>query len=208
MRLATDGCEVTTAAGGESALRRAPLPALVVTALFLAHALCSWGWMQDDAYITFRYARNLAGGQGLVFNPGERVEGYTNFLWVLFAAASESLGIPSARTMPFVGLACGAATVLLLFFFGRRLASASGPPRRWAGAPAALLLALSPGFALYAVTGLETPLFTALVLASAVAAALGRPLAFAAACSLAFLVRPEAALLGIGGAALLAYGSW
>ena len=36
----------------------------------------------DDAYISFRYARNLAEGLGFVYNAGERIEGYTNFLWV------------------------------------------------------------------------------------------------------------------------------
>lgn len=37
----------------------------------------------DDAMIGMRYAENLARGHGLVWNPGERVEGYTNFLWIL-----------------------------------------------------------------------------------------------------------------------------
>ncbi len=41
----------------------------------------SWG--NDDAYIPFRYARNLAEGKGLVLNAGERVEAYSNFLYVL-----------------------------------------------------------------------------------------------------------------------------
>jgi hypothetical protein len=40
-------------------------------------------WGNDDAYISYRYARNLARGHGLVFNPGERVEGYSNILYVL-----------------------------------------------------------------------------------------------------------------------------
>lgn len=40
-------------------------------------------WGLDDAYISYRYAQNLAQGNGLVFNRGERVEGYSNFLYVL-----------------------------------------------------------------------------------------------------------------------------
>ena len=40
----------------------------------------------DDAYISYRYAKNLVEGQGLVYNPGERVEGYSNFLFVLLTA--------------------------------------------------------------------------------------------------------------------------
>jgi tetratricopeptide (TPR) repeat protein len=50
----------------------------LVLAVYLAHAFYYRGLI-DDAFISFRYARNL----GLVFNPGERVEGYTNLLWVL-----------------------------------------------------------------------------------------------------------------------------
>ena len=40
-------------------------------------------WGCDDAYISYRYARNLVRGNGLVFNKGERVEGYSNFLYLL-----------------------------------------------------------------------------------------------------------------------------
>src|SRR4051812_34401047 len=40
-------------------------------------------WLADDAFISFRYAQNFASGLGLVFNPGEWVEGYTNFLWTI-----------------------------------------------------------------------------------------------------------------------------
>lgn len=49
---------------------------LGLAACELALGLC----VQEDAFISFRYARNLVDGHGLVFNPGERVEGYTNFL--------------------------------------------------------------------------------------------------------------------------------
>ena len=42
--------------------------------------------LDDDMMISMRYARNLAEGNGLVWNPGERVEGYTNFLWTVVMA--------------------------------------------------------------------------------------------------------------------------
>ena len=38
----------------------------------------SYVGLVDDAYISFRYSHNLAAGDGLVFNPGEYVEGYTS----------------------------------------------------------------------------------------------------------------------------------
>jgi arabinofuranosyltransferase len=37
----------------------------------------------DDAMISMRYAWNFSHGLGLVWNPGEYVEGYTNPLWTL-----------------------------------------------------------------------------------------------------------------------------
>lgn len=50
-------------------------------------------WVSDDAFISFRYAENLSRGLGLVFNAGERVEGYTNFLWTVILAAGMRLRI-------------------------------------------------------------------------------------------------------------------
>ena len=41
----------------------------------------------DDGMISMRYARMLVEGFGLVWNPGEYVEGYTNPLWTLVMAA-------------------------------------------------------------------------------------------------------------------------
>ena len=57
-------------------------------------------WIQDDAYISFRYARNLVEGDGLVFNPGDRVEGYTNFLWTMVAAVPLATGVEDP--LPFM----------------------------------------------------------------------------------------------------------
>lgn len=73
-------------------VRRAGGIALVALAVVTASAL-SWRWfveyhrnVVDDALISMVYARRLATGDGLVFNPGERVEGYTNFLWTVTLA--------------------------------------------------------------------------------------------------------------------------
>ncbi len=46
------------------------------------HAL-QYAFISDDAYISFRYAYNLAYHNELTFNLGDRVEGYTNFLWTV-----------------------------------------------------------------------------------------------------------------------------
>lgn len=52
----------------------------------------------DDAMISMRYAKNLANGYGLVWNPGgERVEGYTNPLWVFFMALFHLLPLSESK---------------------------------------------------------------------------------------------------------------
>ena len=61
-------------------------------ALLLLHSLFYFHYTSDDAYISYRYARNLADGVGLVWNPGEHVEGYSNFLWVVILAGLNKLG--------------------------------------------------------------------------------------------------------------------
>ena len=65
----------------------------------------------DDAMVSMRYARNLAGGYGLVWNPGaEPVEGYTNPLWVLFMTVLHWLPLPQSK----VSLAVQTTAALLL----------------------------------------------------------------------------------------------
>ena len=79
-----------------SAWPRAALAALV------PYAWLAWRfrWLCDDAYISFRYARHLAEGAGLRFNPGESppVEGYSNFLWTLWLALGELAGVAATTT--------------------------------------------------------------------------------------------------------------
>jgi hypothetical protein len=69
--------------------------ALMMSAALLAFAFfCvrSWPIVVDDAYIIFRYSRNLAAGFGLAWDPGAApVEGYTSFLWVMIMAVPFSL---------------------------------------------------------------------------------------------------------------------
>lgn len=95
------------------------VPFLVLVARF--------DFLTDDAFISFRYARNLAHGAGLVFNvaPGEApVEGYSNFLWVLALAAGEALGAPAPILSRVLSVAAGVALLFALTrFLARRVAS-------------------------------------------------------------------------------------
>ena len=178
---------------------------VLVAVLFLLHAAYYFGWIIDDAFVSFRYAQSLAHGHGLAFNPGERVEGYTNFAWVLIAAASLKIGIDPSMSMPVVGAACGLLLILFAARAGRVLAEAAGKPHPFAGLVAATLLAATPDLAFYAVSGLETALFALLVTCGAAMLVEARPRLFAASTAAAFLVRPEAGLLAVIGAAAFAW---
>jgi hypothetical protein len=69
-----------------------------------------WFVLDDDMMISMRYARNLVEGHGLVWNPGERVEGYTNFLWTIVMAGVHLLRVPD----PTISLAVKAVGFVLL----------------------------------------------------------------------------------------------
>jgi arabinofuranosyltransferase len=110
----------------------------------------------DDAYISFRYARNLLRGAGLVFNPGERVEGYTNFLWVLLSCVPIALHLDPFVAMRNLGLAAYVAWILLAStgFLATRGRSTKTV---WLVAAAALpVVALPDGLASFAGSGMET----------------------------------------------------
>ena len=71
----------------------------------------------DDAMVSMRYARNLAEGYGLTWNPGgERVEGYSNPLWVLLMAIFHLFPIPASKISLFIQTSGGLLLATNLFF--------------------------------------------------------------------------------------------
>jgi len=108
----------------------------------------------DDAYIVYRYARNLVAGEGLVFNPGERVEAYSDFLYVLLMAPA--FGVTNSGGVYFYSVLlnlifAGVAWGLLVFYLRRRL----GEGYALAGG---LLFALCLPLWVAVASGLETAL--------------------------------------------------
>ncbi len=117
----------------------------------------------DDAYITFRYARNLVVGRGLTYNAGERVEGYTNFSWTLLLALGLKLGASAEAWTKIVGAVCACATLVVTWLWAKRLF----PKSAWVAGAAAWLLASSVPFAAHAEMGLETQFFALLIVGGA-----------------------------------------
>ena len=174
---------------------------LSVPWLLLLAWLTSVAWfLTDDAFISFRYVRNLLEGHGLVFNPGEYVEGYTNFLWVLELAALWGLfGLRPEHTANWLSVAYTGATLATLWWW-----LAHSPTRHDRGFLAWLALGLLGSSATFAVWtsggGLETRQFTCFIVVAVVCLAVHRQqrwglLATSVSLAAAALTRPEGLLL-------------
>lgn len=174
-----------------------PWPAGIAVVVFVLATFFAGGDPVDDAGITYRYARNLAAGQGLCFNPGERVEGYVHFLWIVILAAVERLtDILPMEAGPMLGRMFGALSVMWVALLAGRFAGGMGRIRHLAP----WLLATNLYFILWSQAGLETPLFTWLALVSlhligkgGRAATLGAPLVLVGLC----MTRPEGVLVAL-----------
>lgn len=167
-------------------------------ALFVVTLIAFPRWTVDDAYITLRYAQNLAQGHGLVYNPGERVEGYTGILWTLLAAGAIWAHLPPLVVLDLVGLV---STLAMLGLVDQILIVLDTDlPRRLL---ARGLLIIAGWWAMHAMSGLETMLYTALLISS-VLAYLRRWAGLPVLVLLCALTRPEGALLTVA----LGAASW
>lgn len=160
-----------------------------------------WVFTIDDAFISMRYARNLADGHGLVWNVGEApVEGYTNFLWVLLLALGHVVRLPDPLLPGKLIAALCAVGILALV---QEMADEFYKCSRITSAVVVFLVALTPIVALHIDSGLETVPFAFFVLLVAYLAArrLAAPdskwlaIGFAVAGLIASLIRPEGVLV-------------
>ena len=176
----------------------AGLVAVVLVAAVLCEAWLKFYSYQDDAFIFFRYAENALSGQGPVFNPGERVEGFSSPLWLLLLVLAGAVGLSPLHVAGILGTVATVAVVLLSIRDARRCGPA-GPLSFMA--PVGLVLFFP--FVAWSVSGMETSLFTALVwgavsghrIARVEARRPGRDVGFFLAGAL--LTRPEAVLLAL-----------
>lgn len=118
--------------------------------------------LMDDAFISFRYAVNLSHGLGLVFNPAERVEGYTNFLWTVLLAICDWFGISVVLSSKILAMLSAIGTLLLLYLLGERVLAGHSQGLLPVAAPVVLFAAMGSQ-ARYVVSGMETLLFTFLL---------------------------------------------
>src|SRR3990170_1551106 len=148
-----------------------PVWAVTVAAgagVLLLHIAYSDFYQADDAFISFRYAQNWADGLGPVWNEGERVDGYTNFLWTALLAVAAKAGLPLPETAGWAGAAAAIGTFSVVGLIAGRWPDPSrAGAMRWLPVVTVLLLAANGAFAAWTYAGLETVFFAFLVLLAA-----------------------------------------
>ncbi len=130
--------------------------------LLLSAAVSYFDYAADDAFISFRYARNLAEGEGLVWNPEERLEAYSNFLWIVLLAAAYKAGLPIVLSAKVLSIASGVGLLFLVYYLGREIAGSHAP--LWL---APFLLAFNRDFVFWMPSGMETVFYSFLLAAAA-----------------------------------------
>ncbi|MBN2718208.1 MAG: hypothetical protein JXX14_20355 [Deltaproteobacteria bacterium] len=152
------------------------------------------GMLIDDAFITFRHARNIIDGHGFTCNPGERVEGTSSPLFTFVMLLPMAAGLEPLPVARLIGTLAFMACPLICFWgvtavLRDRLGIL-------AGLGAALFVACSSNLAFHSQTGMETLLYTALltlglVLNFKTAPATGHSAGWAVVFGFAALCRPE-----------------
>ena len=163
-------------------------------------------WICDDAFITLRYVQNACEGLGLVYNPGEHVEGYTHFLWTMFIWFFARAGLDPVLVATWLPVPFYIGVLWLLLRASRALWPAPARPKAmaWMALPvASCIWALHRDALVFASSGLETSAYTCclllgFLLTTTSASARGRH-AGVVSYALAALLRPEGLIhLGLG----------
>lgn len=131
-----------------------PLPITLVVYYYFVNRL---SFTQDDAYITYRYVANFLNGDGLVFNIGERIEGFTNFGWTIFLLFWGSLGLDFIVISKLSGTLFGAGLLALTYLMAREVFGKRGG---LFSAGAVLLVGFNQSLAYWGQAGLETAAFS------------------------------------------------
>lgn len=149
-------------------LRIAAFGLLGVLALIFYYYSKKFNFIQDDSFITYRYVKNFTDGAGLVFNIGEKVEGYTCFLWVMLLAGMKTLGFNFISASQVLGIISSMLTLLFTYYISSKIfPKDKGTLYNLVfSISAVVFLALNGSFAYWAVSGMETGLFTLLITAA------------------------------------------
>jgi arabinofuranosyltransferase len=194
---------------------------LILSGLLVLHAIYYVPFLSDDALISLRYANRLLQGRGLTWTEGRPVEGYSNLLWILLTAGLGALGVDLIHAVRILGLiGMGLVMVWVLLWYTRQHALRD----IWLPLVAGLLFfCLAGPTAVWAVGGMEQPLYAALlglaiplgfVVMESNRSPTGKALSLSLILGLVSITRPDgpiftvAAVLSIMIAARLRSGGW
>ncbi len=128
----------------------------------------SWSFLfqnVDDAYISYRYGKNLMEGKGLVYNQGEYVEGYTNFLWTIITAPFTQIkAVDVSIFSSTLGLLLSMVNILLVALISKQFSEKLAGYLKYLILLPALFLALDDSIAFWAIGGMEFPMYTLFIL--------------------------------------------
>ncbi|MEN6371444.1 MAG: hypothetical protein ABFD64_05460 [Armatimonadota bacterium] len=115
------------------------------------------GFPLDDSWIHSQLARNMAEGNGMVYNPGHPVSS-TTILYTLLLSAAFKIAVSPVIDSIVLGLCLHAAASYLIYLIARRLSISN-----FVAILAALLFASTPRLIWGAIGGMEVPLYVFLV---------------------------------------------
>ncbi|NJD21456.1 MAG: tetratricopeptide repeat protein [Melioribacter sp.] len=148
----------------------------IIIALFISNMLDA-RFIQDDAYTSFRYVKNFLDGKGLVFNEGERVEGYTSFLWIMILSGSElldhNLNLDLESAAQLLSIIFSITLLILTYALSKMInresennSSLGRFIHEFQNLLPVFLLAFSTPLVYWGVSAMETTLFASLILLS------------------------------------------
>ena len=157
---------------------------LIIIVIYFRFRLCQ---ITDDAFITYTYARNLAEGNGLVYNPGERVMGFTSILYTLLLAGFYYLGF---HKLWFISLILDCLFIPAILLILREMTNKS----HLFSYGVILYLLFQPAFS-FPIPGMETGLFLFCLISSLFTLSKNKYLLSSFLAGITVLVRPEGVLL-------------
>lgn len=129
--------------------------------------MCSifYNYTVDDAYISLRYARNLANGYGLVFNTdgSKPIEGYTNFLWIILESILFKIVVLRniLYGVKIIGILFGIGIIILTYKITYFVTN-----DKKVSIIAMSLISIFPNIAFWSIGGLETSMYIFLLMLS------------------------------------------
>lgn len=175
--------------------RRVVLAVIGILVVAVLHLSIFGFWLMDDAYITHRYAKNLASGQGLTFNPEEAVpiEGFSSPIYLFTLALLIKLGASSLYLTQMLSLLFFAVSMMLLLLSVRAYYEKSTEIALYS----ILFLSLASPYIVYAISGMENTLVSSLILLAIILYSKGKRALTALTFGFLAVARPEGFVIGI-----------